>query len=66
MLVALGIAFPIPVAVAVWAVTHIGGSDSKSATDSAKGGQTTAHHATAASFRQSPLFKGLVAADQSA
>lgn len=66
VLVAVGIAFLIPVAVAVWAVTQIGGSDSKSATDNAKGGQTTAHHATAASFRQTPLFKGLIAADESA
>jgi hypothetical protein len=66
VLVALGIAFLIPVAVAIWALTQIGGSDSKSATDSAKVGQTTAHHATVASFRQTPLFKGLIAADQSA
>ncbi|HET6869782.1 MAG TPA: hypothetical protein VFH80_27965 [Solirubrobacteraceae bacterium] len=66
VLVAVGIAFLIPVVVAVWALTQIGGSDSKSGTDSAKGGQTTPHHATAASFRQTPLFKGLVAANQSA
>jgi hypothetical protein len=66
VLVALGLAVLIPVAVAVWALTQIGGSDSKSTTDSAKGGQTTADHATAASFRNTPLFKGLVAADQSA
>jgi hypothetical protein len=66
VLVAVGIAVLIPVVVAVWALTQIGGSDSKSSTDSAKGGQTTAHHATAASFRQTPLFKGLVAANQSA
>jgi hypothetical protein len=66
VLVAVGIAILIPVAVAVWALTQIGGSDSKSTTNSAKGGQTTAHHATTASFRDTPLFKGLTAANQSA
>jgi hypothetical protein len=66
VLVAVAVAVLIPVAVAVWALTQIGGSGSKSATDSAKGGQTTAHHATAASFRQTPLFKAVVAVDQSA
>ena len=65
VLVALGIAFLIPVAVAVWAVSQIGGSDSKSTTNSAKGGQTTAHHATAASFRHSPLFKALTGVNES-
>src|SRR5689334_10074044 len=66
VLVAVGIAFLIPVVVAVWALTQIGGSDAKSGADRAKSGQTTAHHATAANFRQTPLFKGLVAANQSA
>jgi hypothetical protein len=66
VLVAVGIAFLIPVVVAVWALTQIGGSSSNSPTDSAKGGQTTAHHAATASFRQTPLFKGLLAADKSA
>jgi hypothetical protein len=70
VVVALAIAFLIPVAVAVWALTQLGGSSSKSpAADAgggqAKGGQATAQHATAASFRHSPLFKGLSAANES-
>ncbi len=65
VLVGLGIAFLIPVAVAVWAITQVGGSNSKSPA-SAKGGQSGTHHATAANLRQSPLFKGLTAANQSA
>jgi hypothetical protein len=65
VLVVLGIAFLIPIAVAVWALTQIGGSGSKSPSTSAKGGQSMAHHAMTANFRQSPLFKGLVAADES-
>lgn len=66
VLVALVIAFLIPVAVAVWALTQLGGSSSKSPTASAKGGPAPAHHATAASLRQTPLFKGLAAANESA
>ena len=65
VLVALAIAFLIPVVVAVWALSQIGGSDSKSATDSAKGGQTTAHHASAASLRQTPLFRALRSVNES-
>ncbi len=66
VIVAVGIAILIPVAVAVWAVTQIGGSDSKQPVASAKSGQAAAHHAAAASLRQSPLFKGLTAANESA
>jgi hypothetical protein len=65
VLVALAIAFLIPVAVAVWAVTQLGGSSSKSPAASAKSGQAAAHHATAASFRQTPLFKALSGVNQS-
>jgi hypothetical protein len=65
VLVALGIAFLIPVVVAVWALTQVGGSDPKSPTASAKGGQSAAQPATAASFRQSPLFKALSGVNQS-
>jgi uncharacterized membrane protein YgcG len=65
VLVALVIAFLIPVAVAVWALTRVGGSSSSSPTADRKAGQTTAHHATAASFRQTPLFKALVGVNES-
>src|SRR5581483_3262013 len=66
VLLGMAIAFLIPVAVAVWAITQVGGSSSKPPTANAKGGHSATHHATQASFRQSPLFKGLVAANQSA
>jgi hypothetical protein len=65
VLVAVAIAFLIPVVVAVWALTQIGGSGSKAQAGNAKGGKTTAHHATTASFRQSPLFKALVGVNES-
>jgi hypothetical protein len=65
VLVALAIAVLIPVAVAVWALTQVGGSSSKSPAAAAESGQASAHHATAASFRQSPLFRGLAAANES-
>lgn len=64
-LVALIIAFLIPVAVAVWAITQLGTSNSKSPVASAKTGQTGAHHATAASFQRSPLFQALKGASES-
>jgi hypothetical protein len=73
VLVALAIAFLIPVAVAVWALTQIGGSSSNhpaAAANSASAmahNSTTAHHATmAANYRQSTLFKALAGANQSA
>jgi hypothetical protein len=60
VLVALGIAFLIPVAVAVWAVLQIGGSASKTA---AAGGAKTVpavtHHAKAVNYRNSPLFQAV-------
>lgn len=65
VLVALAIAFLIPVAVAVWALTQVGGSSSKTSDASAKGGQGTTHHATAASFRETPLFKGVTSVNRS-
>jgi hypothetical protein len=65
VLVALGIAVLIPIAVAVWALTQIGGSSSKSPTSSANAGKGATHHATAASLRQSPLFKALAGVNES-
>ena len=65
VLVALAIAFLIPVAVAVWALTQLGGSSSKPPAASAKSGPAVAQHATEASFRQSPLFKALASVNQS-
>jgi hypothetical protein len=66
VLVALAIAVLIPIAVAVWALTRIGGSSSKPPTNSANGGGKGAtHHATPASYRQSPLFKALVGVNES-
>ncbi len=65
VLVALGIAFLIPVAVAVWALTQLGGSSSKSPAAGAKSGPPATHHATAASLRESPLFKALSGVNQS-
>jgi hypothetical protein len=64
VLVALGLAILIPIAVAVWALTQIGGSSSKSPTNSANAGKG-AHHATAASYRQSRLFRALVGVNES-
>jgi hypothetical protein len=65
VLVALVIAFLIPVAVAVWAVTQLGGSNSKSPAASATNEQSATHHATSASFRQSALYKALGGVNQS-
>jgi hypothetical protein len=65
VLVALVIAFLIPVAVAVWALTKVGGSSSKSPVTNSRGGQTTAHHTSAASFQQSSLFRALTGVNQS-
>jgi hypothetical protein len=60
VLVALGIAFLIPVAVAVWAVLQIGGSASKTpAAGAAKTMPTMAHHPKAVSYRNSPLFQAV-------
>ncbi len=66
VLVALGIAFLIPVAVAVWALTQVGGSSSTTTDASAKGGQKTTNHALAASLRQTALFKGVTSVNRSA
>ena len=62
VLVGLGIAVLIPVAVAVWAVLQIGGSTSK--TPAAGAAKTVraaaaAHHARAVSYRDAPLFQAL-------
>lgn len=65
VLVALGIAILIPIAVAVWALTQIGGSSSKSQTTSANAGKRGMHHATAANYRESPLFKALIGVNES-
>ncbi len=65
VLVAVGLAILIPVVVAVWALTNVGGSTSNSPATSAKSGQTTAHHATATSLRRSPLFTALTGVNQS-
>jgi hypothetical protein len=65
VIVALVIAFLIPVAVAVWALTQVGGSNSKAPVASTKSGQPAPHHAAAASFRHSPLFQGLAAMNES-
>lgn len=72
VLAALVIAFLIPVGVAVWALTQLGGSTSKTPAASVPTVQTTAHHATvtaapaAANYRQSPLFKTLLGVNESA
>jgi hypothetical protein len=65
VIVALVIAFLIPVAVAVWALTQVGGSSSKTPVASTNSGQPAAHHAAAASFQHSPLFQGLIAMNES-
>jgi hypothetical protein len=73
VIVGLAIAFLIPVAVAVWALTQIGGSSSNNPAEAAgkpgaamAHGSTMAHHpAMAANYRQSTLFKALAGANQS-
>lgn len=65
VLVALAIAFLIPVAVAVWALTQVGGSSSKTQDASTKGGEGTTTHPNTASFRQTPLFRGVTSVNQS-
>ncbi len=62
VLVALGVAFLIPVAVAVWALLQIGGSASKTpSAGAAKTVPAVAHHAKAVSYRNSPLFHAVAA-----
>jgi hypothetical protein len=65
VLVAVGLAILIPVVVAVWALTNVGGSSSNPPARSANSGQTAAHRATAASLRRSPLFTALTGVNQS-
>jgi hypothetical protein len=64
-LVVLAIAFLIPVAVAVWALTQVGGSSSSSNSPAAGGGSATAvtstQHPKAANDRHSPLFAAVAA-----
>ena len=66
VLVAMGIAVLIPVAVAVWALLQIGGSSSKMPMASAKKSVTVAaHHAHTVGFRNSPLFQAVAGANDS-
>src|SRR5947209_4130047 len=65
VIVALAIAFLIPVAVAVWALTQLGGSSANAPAASVHAGRATAHTAKAVSYRQSALFKTLVTVNAS-
>ena len=65
VLVALVIAFLIPVGVGVWALSQLGASSSKTTAGHPRAGHGTPHAAMAMNYRQSPLFKTLVAVDAS-
>jgi hypothetical protein len=64
VLVVLGIAILIPVAVAVWALTQVGGSATKPAAASVQASHPVVHHSVV-DYRGSPLFRALMAANSS-
>ena len=65
VLLALLIAFLIPVAVAVWALSQLGGSGWKTAAGQPKASPARRHTGVAVNYRQSPLFKTLEGVNES-